>query len=85
MVGMRTAERMQHIPFFANVKENKPWSKLGLLGGMFQFEEVPKGETCFRQGNPADKFYIIIRGSVEVSAQGKEGTISLGRLLADDW
>ena len=42
-VNVRTSERLRTIPFFRNVRENKPFCKLDLLGALFTFEEFAPG------------------------------------------
>jgi len=49
------------------VKENKPWSKLAILGSMFQFEYLKEGEYAFREGDINDKFYVLVDGKAESS------------------
>jgi CRP-like cAMP-binding protein len=66
-VNMRTSERLKNIPFFRNVRENKPWSKLDLLGALFTFEEFSMNEVVFNQGTIGTKFYIIVSGEIEIS------------------
>eukprot|EP01137_Pigoraptor_chileana_P024711 Opistho-2@93063 len=86
MVSQRTAERLRHIPFFASVKENKPWSKLGLLGGLFVFEEFAADTVVCKQGENGNKFYIVVRGSLEVTTNNHLGErVVLTKLKNSDW
>jgi len=49
----RTATQLRQIPLFLdNVRENKPWSKMDVLAGLFVFEHVPAGTVVFRQVRP---------------------------------
>lgn len=48
-IEARTAEYLRKVPFFDGIVENKPWSKLDLLGSLFVFEEMPEGEIVFDQ------------------------------------
>ena len=66
-VEARTAERLRAIPFFSSVRENRPWSKLDLLGSMLTFEEYAEGDVVCREGEVGTKFYIIVRGQVAIS------------------
>jgi hypothetical protein len=55
VISVRTAQTLANIPFFKSVKENKPWSKLGILGSMFQFEHFVEGATVVKEGEIGDK------------------------------
>ncbi len=67
---MRTAQTLEKIPFFkSEVKENKPWSKLGILGSMFVYESYSTGSVVCREGEVGNKFYVIVDGMVEVVKQ----------------
>lgn len=66
LVAMRKVGIMGKIPFFQGVVENKPWSKLGLLGAIFKFEDFATGDLVCRQGDPSDRFYVIVHGKVAV-------------------
>jgi CRP-like cAMP-binding protein len=48
--------------------------------------EVPAGEAIIRQGEAADRFYVILGGSVDVSQTGAPGEVArhLRSLGADD-
>ncbi len=73
----RTATQLQQIPLFRDtVRENKPWSKMDTLAGLFVFEHIPAGTTVFRQGEPADKLYVVVSGSLrlQVLAPAPMGT-----------
>lgn len=63
-MSARTAARLRRIPFFFHIKENKPWNKLDLLGGLFVFETMKKGEMIFEEGSVGEKFYVIIDGNI---------------------
>lgn len=86
-VSARTAERLKRIPFFKRINENKPWSKLDLLGGLFVFEEHCAGAVLFREGEPGGKFYVVVNGrlSVSVTRPNEPSAIVLNELAADDW
>eukprot|EP01083_Nonionella_stella_P195553 720266_1 len=77
LVAMRKVGIMSKIPFFKGVVENKPWSKLGLLGTIFKFENFETGDYVCRQGDPSDKFYVIVHGkmAVEILRDGKPTVI----------
>ena len=48
-----------------------------------QNEKFAPGQVIFRQGDPADKFYIITKGQVDISRSAKKdgSEMSVGRLL----
>ncbi|KAL7554416.1 hypothetical protein ACHAWF_017853 [Thalassiosira exigua] len=50
------------IPFLDGI----PQEMLSSLGSSVDIQEVPEGDTIFRQGDVGDKFYIIVHGAVKV-------------------
>ena len=84
-VEARTAERLRAIPFFSAVRENRPWSKMDLLGSMLQFEEYKAGDVVCREGEIGSKFYIIVKGEVAISIDSatSEAPIVLDHLGPD--
>jgi CRP-like cAMP-binding protein len=81
----RTSEQLKAIPFFAGVKENKPWSKLDLLGGLFAFEEYDAGAVVVQEGSIGDKFFIIVEGSIKVSVKRNNEDIDIDELSDGQW
>ena len=63
----RSADRLKEIPFFSSVRENRPWSKMDLLGSMLEFEEFDRNAVICREGEIGSKFYIIVHGEVSIS------------------
>jgi MFS family permease len=64
------ALRVARLPIFAGVPENR-------LAGAFSRAErvaVPAGTTVIRQGDPADRFYVILDGSFAVDQAEAPGT-----------
>ena len=53
--------------------------------------EFAAGDTIFRQGDPANRFYLILGGSVALEARGAEGAptllqeIGVGDVLGWSW
>ena len=47
-----------------------PGSKLAELAGRLEREEVGPGETVVREGDPGDRFYIVLSGLFSVSQEG---------------
>ena len=45
------------------------YDELTLFEAISQEEHIKKGTIIFREGNPGDKFYIIMSGSVKISQQ----------------
>jgi len=60
---------LRRIPLFATMDEGE----LDLLCSQLQVEQVPPGRTVIRQGEPGDRFYIIVQGHVEVTQRGPNG------------
>lgn len=59
--------------------------KLLLLASLFKYENINlPGTIVFSEGDRADKLYILVRGSVEVSARVESGTVVLNRLGQGD-
>jgi len=67
IISVRTSKTLQKIPIFKSVKENKPWSKLAMLGAMFQFVTFPEGHVIYTEGDPNTQFYVIVDGKIELS------------------
>lgn len=57
------ARRLSDIPLFANLDE----TLLKTLATRFVTERYPANRVIFQQGDPADKFYIVVRGSVKIT------------------
>jgi CRP-like cAMP-binding protein len=71
------AHHLKTLPLFRTVDEEI----LETLAGKFRGETFEPGETIIKQGDPGDKFYIIISGKAEASQAGKHGKdIRLGIL-----
>lgn len=43
-----------------------PLGEVGIIAGRLQHQEAGAGETLVHQGAPADKFFIVVSGKVEV-------------------
>jgi ATP-binding cassette subfamily B protein len=44
------------------------------VADLFNIEEVPAGSVIFRQGDVGDRFYVIARGRVRITASADDGT-----------
>jgi CRP-like cAMP-binding protein len=66
-VGIRKTRVIENSPFVRDeVNEKKPWSNLGLLGNMCEFEAHHAHTVIFKHDDIADKFYVLVSGIVEV-------------------
>jgi CRP-like cAMP-binding protein len=68
VMSNRITATLSHIPFFKQVKENKPWSKLGIFGSMFHFQHYRDQQSVYNEGDPAEKFFIIVQGTVKLES-----------------
>jgi CRP-like cAMP-binding protein/general stress protein 26 len=57
-----------------------PQDQVETVEGQLRTIEVPEGDVIVRQGAPADKFFIIVDGEVEVTREADGKTRSLGTL-----
>lgn len=77
--------QLKKIPFFNDVSE----SKLHILGTLCEVRKFGVCTMICEQGSPADGFYYIIQGRVEISVQGTDkemGTkIHLDTLKSGEW
>jgi hypothetical protein len=64
-----TTEDLRTIPLLSALDPSDAAS----LANRFETEVFGIGETLVRQGQPADKFYIVVQGKLEVSVCGDEG------------
>jgi ATP-binding cassette subfamily B protein len=63
------ARRLGAIPVFAQLDG----SHLAAIADRFVTERYPRGKRIIEEGDPGDKLYIIVHGSVEVLKRGPEG------------
>jgi MFS family permease len=75
-----TLGRVLELPLFAGV------SSAGVERALDRLVEVPvaAGDVVIRQGDPADRFYVIESGSVVVSQTGTDGTTRELRRMGSD-
>jgi uncharacterized protein YhbP (UPF0306 family) len=65
-----------------SVFSDLPTQRIDSIAGELQTVNVEEGEIVVRQGGPADKFFIIVAGAVDVEQQDETGykkVSSLGR------
>ena len=72
-IEQRTGNMLKTIPLFRSLctKQVGPLSrfdnkKMNLLGTLFKYESFKEGETLYREGDSADKFFIVAQGSVDI-------------------
>jgi CRP-like cAMP-binding protein len=58
---------LRGLPMFAPL----PAPELERLAGALQLLHVPVGRTIVRQGEPGDRFFVVTRGFVEVTVDGR--------------
>lgn len=63
------AEWLRAVPMLSMLDE----PLLQEMSRSFVPERVPADRTIFREGDPGDKFYIIVRGEVSVTTSGSTG------------
>jgi ATP-binding cassette subfamily B protein len=70
-------ERLAKFPFFRGLETER----LTDISALFSTETCKPGESVVREGEPGDKFYIIVRGKVEVVkgvVAGGNGAVTAG-------
>jgi ATP-binding cassette subfamily B protein len=72
-------ERLQRIPLFSKLR----LEVLGELAEQFNTESFESGVTIIREGAKGEKFYITVRGSLEVLKKDAQGTDRQLRILQD--
>jgi ATP-binding cassette subfamily B protein len=73
------AGRLRHVALFASLDE----ATLEQVVPQFRSEYFEAGQIVFNQGEAGDKFYLIVRGQVEVLALGADGQNHALELLED--
>ncbi len=78
----KVAERVSGLPLFAGI----PAFRVATTLARGTTVDVPPGGPIIRQGDPADRFYVILEGSVEVTQSPTPGEPArlLRRLTVDD-
>lgn len=46
---------------------------------------VKQGETIFREGEPGDYMYVVVKGGVQIHKNGSQGPVILADLQAGDF
>lgn len=81
-----TAARLGHQPFFRGV----PWRQLESLAAVAACADFAADEVVFREGEEANRFYLLLSGrvSLEAAAGGREvglQTVEEGEALGWSW
>lgn len=63
-------ERLRQVPLFDQLDD----ATLGLAAGLFVTERHPEDRMVIYQGDEGDRFYILVRGAVEVLVAEADGT-----------
>jgi ATP-binding cassette subfamily B protein len=74
-----TVNRLKNIPIFQEMNDDF----LESLVPMFVSEYHPANRLVIEEGDPGDKFYILVRGKVEVSKRLAEGQEKQLAILQD--
>jgi MFS family permease len=78
-VEARTAALLGH-PIFAGL----PSARLEAIARQLVTVPVPAGEVVIRQGDPADRFYLVSEGALRVSQATDDGEVELRELGPGD-
>ncbi len=73
------AQRLRHVALFTDLDD----ATLGEIAPQLFSEYFEAGQTVFNQGEMGDKFYLIVRGQVEVLALDRQGKAHLLDALED--
>jgi ATP-binding cassette subfamily B protein len=76
-----SAERLELVPLFAN----QPREFLDVVAQRFVSETAPANEVVFHTGDQGDKFYLLMRGRVEVLTDGLSGEHRVAVLQDGDY
>jgi ATP-binding cassette subfamily B protein len=74
-----TAERLRMIPILEDLDDEL----LKDMPRLFVTERYPPGRVIVHEGDPGDKFYIIVRGQAEVTKNGIGGSGQVVNVLED--
>lgn len=77
-----TANLLSKIPLFANL----PQTELETVISVLDVKELSDGEILFREGDPGEHFYVVMRGELEVlMAEGKAEELLLNVLKVGEY
>ena len=69
-------EQLRRIPLFAQIDT----SKLKLIAFTSERLSFDAGAALFREGDPGDSAYLILKGSVDVTVSSPNGPVSVAEL-----
>jgi ATP-binding cassette subfamily B protein len=72
-------ERLRDIPILSILDEES----LKAVAGLFVTEHYPQDRVIVHEGDPGDRFYIIVRGRAEVFKTGPSGSETRMAVLED--
>jgi ATP-binding cassette, subfamily B, bacterial len=72
-------DRLSAIPLFAGLDQ----AVLAPVASAFFTERYSAGEDIYQQGDPGDKFFILVRGTVEARRSSAGGAVLDGEILQD--
>jgi len=72
-------ERLAKLPFFDGIG----LERLRELAALFATETFQEGDAVVREGDPGDKFYLIVRGRFEIAKRGADGEEQRVAVLQD--
>ncbi|HYJ04039.1 MAG TPA: ATP-binding cassette domain-containing protein [Chthoniobacterales bacterium] len=73
---------LRDVPLFKDLDE----AGLENIAGMFSTEHIPAGRTVITEGDQGNRFYIIVRGKVDVSAtRGQAEPVHIVTLVDGDY
>jgi MFS family permease len=75
-----TLARVARLPIFTGV----PAARLEATLGRLRAVQVTAGQTIIREGDPADRFYIIENGRFAVTQQAADGSVTELRTMGSD-
>ncbi|MBA2360307.1 MAG: MFS transporter, partial [Actinobacteria bacterium] len=79
-VPAEASELLRRIPLFSPL----PPAAMERLAGSLTSLRLPAGDEIIRQGEPGDRFYVLMDGTVEVSANGRSvGTFGPGYFFGE--
>jgi len=73
------AERLKQVPVLRELDD----VLLSEIAELFASEQVPAGRTVIQQGDPGDRFYLVVRGRLAVTYREPRGEDELVAVLQD--
>jgi CRP-like cAMP-binding protein/membrane protein YdbS with pleckstrin-like domain len=75
MADATIEERLNRFPLFRDFSQDE----LAQVGQFVEEKTFPSGNTVFRQGEPADFFYLVEEGAIQETGRDQAGTVILRR------